>query len=220
MTSRTPKTSPAATQRAVPAAGRGKAALTPGARLPSAQAATSPPGSELASGLPRSQEGPDVPEGGAVSRGEAAPSRSRSPGISGRGGASGGGGAAALTSGYVVELPPGLKMLSLNGRLHWAQQRRVAAEIRKAAWAVALRDKIPHLDGVEVTVVYHPPDRRRRDCDNIGTISAKHAIDGCVAAGVLEDDAPPHITSIRYEVGEIVKGGQLVLHLAERVSTR
>ena len=123
--------------------------------------------------------------------------------------------AAPGTSTWIVALPPGLEPLSLNQRLHWSVQRKRAAELKKAAWAVALRERIPHLASVRITVVYHPPDRRRRDHDNTPAVMGKHAIDGIVAAGVLEDDCPPNISGISYSVGEIVKGGQLVLHLTE-----
>ena len=131
-----------------------------------------------------------------------------------------GGGEASRASGstrrcWVVALPAGLETLSLNGRLHWAQQRRRAAELKKAAWAVAVQQKIPHLDSASLLVVYHPPDRRRRDHDNIPPASGKHAIDGLVAAKVLEDDCPPNVASVSYAIGEIVKGGQLVLHITE-----
>jgi crossover junction endodeoxyribonuclease RusA len=116
---------------------------------------------------------------------------------------------------WIVALPPRLETLSLNDRLHWSAQRRRAAAIKKAAWAIALHQKIPHLDSASVLVVYHPPDRRRRDHDNIPAASGKHAIDGLVAAKVLEDDCPPYVASVRYAIGEIVKGGQIVLHITE-----
>ena len=38
---------------------------------------------------------------------------------------------------WTLELPAGLKVLSLNGRIHWSEQRRRAAELKKAAWAMA-----------------------------------------------------------------------------------
>lgn len=116
---------------------------------------------------------------------------------------------------WTVALPAGLETLSLNGRLHWAQQRRRAAEIKKAAWAMALNQKIPLLNSASVKVVYHPPDRRRRDHDNIPAAMGKHAIDGLVAAVVLLDDCPPNVASVSYAIGEIVKRGQLVLHITE-----
>jgi hypothetical protein len=108
-----------------------------------------------------------------------------------------------------------MRTLSLNGRLHWAEQRRLARVIRDAAFVVALNRKLPRLEHVAIKVTYHPPDRRRRDNDNIPAASGKHAIDGIVLAGVLEDDCPPHVTGISYEVGDVVKGGQLVLTITE-----
>lgn len=118
---------------------------------------------------------------------------------------------------WVVALPAGMKTLSPNLRLHWAEQRRRAREIKKAAWAMALNQKIPRLKRARITVVYHPPDRRRRDNDNVPSLSGKHAIDGIVTAKVLEDDSPAFVEGPFYAIGEIVKGGQLVLHITEVV---
>jgi len=85
---------------------------------------------------------------------------------------------------------------------------------------VAKREKVPRLGSARVTVVYHPPDRRRRDHDNTPAVMGKHAVDGIVAAGVLADDCPPNIAGISYAIGEVVRGGQLVLHLSEVLPPR
>jgi hypothetical protein len=118
----------------------------------------------------------------------------------------------------VLELPPGLKTLSPNQRLFWAEERSRARELKKAAWATALKAKIPHLERAAITVVYHPPDRRRRDADNTPARSGKHCIDGIVAAGVLTDDSPEFVDGPFPHIGEIRKGGQIVLHITEVVA--
>jgi hypothetical protein len=51
-----------------------------------------------------------------------------------------------------VELPAGLKVLSLNDRHHWAERARRAAALKKAAWAMALKVKIPPLESATITV--------------------------------------------------------------------
>lgn len=116
---------------------------------------------------------------------------------------------------WVIELPAGLKTISPNDRLHWSQERSRARELKKAAWALALRQKIPHLGRAAITVEFRPPDRRRRDRDNIPARSGKHCIDGIVAAGVLDDDSPEFIDGPFYAFGGVVKGGQLVLTITE-----
>ena len=146
-------------------------------------------------GLPGAQAGPRSPGGSAVGVVGTPP------------------GASPRT--WVLELPPGLKTLSPNQRLHWAEQRRRARELKKAAWVMALAQKIPHLERAAITVLYYPPDRRRRDNDNIPAASGKHCIDGIVAAKVLDDDSPAFVDGPFYGIGEIVKGGQIVLHITE-----
>ena len=119
---------------------------------------------------------------------------------------------------WTLELPAGMKLLSLNDRSsHWAQQHARAKEIRKAAWAVARQAKIPPLKKASIIVEYQPPPlRRRRDNDNIPAVSGKHAIDGIVDAKVLPDDeAGRYVTDIRYRIGEPYPKGRLVLHIAE-----
>jgi hypothetical protein len=130
-------------------------------------------------------------------------------------------GGCALSSGFqarawVIEMPPGLALLSLNQRLHWAERNRRAQALKKAAWAMALNRKVPHLERASVVVEYQPPDRRHRDADNAATASGKPCIDGLVAAGVLNDDeCPRYITSVAYTVGAPFPKGRLVLHVTE-----
>ena len=117
---------------------------------------------------------------------------------------------------FTIALPPGLTLLSLNGREHWSERARRTNALNKAAWAMALQAKIPRLERASIVVEYQPPDSRRRDAENTCAASGKAAIDGIVAAGVLEDDAcPQYVTEIRCTIGEIWPRGRLVLHLTE-----
>ena len=121
---------------------------------------------------------------------------------------------------YTIALPPGLKLLSLNGREHWTERGRRTKALKNAAWAVARQAKIPRLERVSVAVEYQPPDRRRRDAENTCAASGKAAIDGIVAAGVLPDDeCPRYVESITCVIGEQYPGGRLVLHLTEIAAT-
>ena len=109
-----------------------------------------------------------------------------------------------------------MKMLSLNQRLHWAEKNRRGAELRKAAWAMAISRRVPHLDRISVLVEYQPPDKRHRDADNVGPPSGKYAIDGLVAAKIiLDDESPRYVADIQYEIGPVYPHGRLVLHLTE-----
>lgn len=115
---------------------------------------------------------------------------------------------------WVLELPPGLKLLSLNGRLHWAERNRRNAAIKKAAWACALNAKLPHLERITLLVEYQPPDRRPRDADNIA-LAAKAALDGLAAAKVIPSDDSAHVVQVAYRIGPVYPRGRVVLHITE-----
>lgn len=120
---------------------------------------------------------------------------------------------------WVIELPAGLKMLSLNDRLHWAEKNRRSRDIKMAAFAMARNTHVPHLDRASIIVEYQPPDRRHRDNDNVPAASGKHAIDGVVQAGVLlDDEAGEYVAGIQYRIGPVHPKGRLVLHITEVTS--
>ena len=118
---------------------------------------------------------------------------------------------------FTIALPPGLKLLSLNDRLHWSTRYRRSQALKKAAWVLAVQAKIPRLERISVVAEYQPSTiRRRRDAENTCAPSAKACLDGIVAAGVLEDDeCPRYVTEITCTVGEPHPGGRLVLYLTE-----
>ena len=117
---------------------------------------------------------------------------------------------------FTIEMPPGLKLLSLNGRYHWSERSRRTAALKKAAWALALHQKIPPLGPVRIEVEFEPPDNRRRDADNAATASGKPCIDGLVAAGVLPDDSPQYVRYVTYRVGQtFAPKGRIVLVITE-----
>jgi hypothetical protein len=116
---------------------------------------------------------------------------------------------------YSIALPAGMKLLSLNGREHWASRHRRSQALKQAAWALAKQAKIPPLERVIVIAEHRPPDRRHRDADNIA-ISVKACLDGIVAAGVLPDDeCPRYVSKIVCTIGEPYPKGMLVLYLIE-----
>jgi crossover junction endodeoxyribonuclease RusA len=118
---------------------------------------------------------------------------------------------------FTIELPAGLKLLSLNEQLHWAERGRRTKELKTAAWAMAVQAKIPRLDRVSILVEYQPPPAvRRRDAENVCAPSGKPCIDGIVQAGVLADDeSPRYVTDIDCIIGEPYPRGRLVIHLTE-----
>lgn len=123
---------------------------------------------------------------------------------------------------YTIALPAGLPLLNANRtrRMHWAQVRKLAKPIREAACLIARSQRIPTLDRAHVVYVIHPsPQTRRRDPSNWAE-SAKAAVDGCVDAGVFEDDDSSRVIGPDPRLGEPVKGGQLVLLITPVGGTR
>lgn len=87
----------------------------------------------------------------------------------------------------VLDLPPA--ELSPNRRVHWAKKAR-AVKYYRAFAAVVARCAPNYRKGwerAEVRAVFHLPDARRRDPDNL-MAAMKAAWDGFVDAGVLADD--------------------------------
>lgn len=96
-----------------------------------------------------------------------------------------------------LDLPYRTPPLSMNDRgASMAAVRAKSAEtaaIRRCAALLAHRAHIPQGAGhATVTLHYRPPDRRRRDTDNL-TATAKPIYDGLVDYGLVPDDTPRYM---------------------------
>lgn len=116
---------------------------------------------------------------------------------------------------WTLAVPAGTPLLSLNDRHHWSVRGKRAKTLSEAGWALARQQKIPALARASVVAEYRPPDRRRRDHDNIPIASGKHVIDGIVQAGVLKDDCAPYVVSVTGCIGPVTPQGQLLIHITE-----
>lgn len=81
---------------------------------------------------------------------------------------------------------------SLNDRVHWSERARGARWWRQVTWAVCRAAGVPPLGRASVELHVTPPDRRRRDQDNL-VATLKPVLDGLVDAGVVPDDTPEHV---------------------------
>jgi crossover junction endodeoxyribonuclease RusA len=105
------------------------------------------------------------------------------------------------------------KGLSPNARLHRMAKAKLVREARLRAFYVA-KAAMPfginwpetcHLD-----ITFHPPDRRRRDLDNM-LASAKSCVDGLADAMKVDD----YGFSLTLRRGDPVKGGAVVVTICK-----
>lgn len=216
MTSRPPETAAAGTTPPASGCLNRRAGLNPSpAAGPVQDAAEAPPASAAARSAsppytvpgpapsPSSPSGagegvsasPPEPSSGAGSGGEtSAPGKESRPAQAAFPGA-------ATGREWVIELPAGLRLLSLNDRIHWTQRYEASEALKDAAVVMCRRAKVPRLRRVRVTVVYDPPPVRRwRDADNIAQ-SAKPLIDGMRISGVVPDDNSQHVLAVTCMIG-------------------
>lgn len=82
---------------------------------------------------------------------------------------------------------------NLNHRKHWSARNDAAQHIRQVAWASIRAARVPRLAKVHMRLDVTPPDRRRRDSDNL-VATLKPVKDALVDAGVVPDDTPEFVT--------------------------
>ena len=102
--------------------------------------------------------------------------------------------------------------LSPNVRMHWAPLSRVKAAYRWDCFYTARSQGAWPMDAdtVPMTITFHPPNKRKRDRDNM--IAAFKAGQDGLSDALAVDDANFVPT---YAVGEPIKGGAVVIEVAE-----
>lgn len=130
-----------------------------------------------------------------------------------------------MTQRFTITLPPGLKLLNANQRVHHRVRAELTQAIRGAAMAQcseepAMRAALvsagdaPVLEHAYILGILHPGSRRRLDPANFYP-SFKAAVDGLVDAGVLEDDDHTRVIGPDMRIGPVAKGGRLALVIQE-----
>jgi crossover junction endodeoxyribonuclease RusA len=101
-----------------------------------------------------------------------------------------------VTTIWPLTLPYTKPPLSLNdrGQTPGARARRseVAARLKSDTAHLARAANIGPQQAIHVRLHYRPPDRIRRDADNL-VATLKPCIDGLVVAGVVPDDSPAFV---------------------------
>lgn len=90
--------------------------------------------------------------------------------------------------------------VSLNAerKKHWTARQKTSAEWRSVFTDLAQKKAIPRLPHISVDIyVEQKGNGKLQDVGNCYP-SAKAAIDGLVDAGVIDDDTPEHLLSIKF----------------------
>lgn len=99
----------------------------------------------------------------------------------------------------------------MNHRQHWSVKAREVAALRREAMALAREAGIPPLVFAQVSMTYHPRDRRRRDPINL-VATLKPVQDGLVDAKVVPDDTAEFMASPMPTIGEPTgKVGRIII---------
>lgn len=113
---------------------------------------------------------------------------------------------------WIIPLSYDKPPLNLNDRGHWATKDQHRKALRYEA-AMRARSQIPRgLPHIHTRLFYRPPDRRRRDEDNL-IATAKPCWDGIVDAGVVKDDTSEFMTKYMPKIVPPVKGKRPLLWL-------
>ena len=111
---------------------------------------------------------------------------------------------------YLIRLSWPARDLSSNSRAHWAKRARAAKDYRTEAWAECKRHQVQPMPGATLEFSYSPPDRRRRDAQNMPH-ALKSAIDGVADAMGCDDHGFRCVFPNRF--ARPVKGGCVLVHI-------
>lgn len=105
-----------------------------------------------------------------------------------------------------LTLPWPPKELSPNYAGHWAPQASAKKKYRFAVWALALQAKwkVPEEGKIRLEIEFYPPDKRKRDKDNmVGSFKAGQ--DGLADAWGVNDNRIDCTYKISDQLGGMVK---------------
>jgi crossover junction endodeoxyribonuclease RusA len=108
----------------------------------------------------------------------------------------------------MIRLPWPPKELSPNARVHYRARAEVVKAYRTQAYWIADANLLamPYEGEIVLSVEFLPPDKRRRDLDNM-LASAKAALDGLADAHAVND----HRFALFLRRGEPTKGGAILV---------
>lgn len=110
-----------------------------------------------------------------------------------------------------VSLPFPDKRLNPNARIHRMVKAKVFAAAKNEAYLLAVGAGLRGFRGRKIRIVFTPPDRRKRDLDNLHA-SMKAALDG-IALAVGCDDS--EFCPVVIDRALPKKGGAVLVELSE-----
>jgi len=114
---------------------------------------------------------------------------------------------------FEVGWPP--KELNPNSRKHWSAKSRAARRYRKECFAYAhnalTRSDVSRHGGLVLALVFCPPDRRKRDDDNL-VAAFKSGRDGIADALGIDDSQ--FVT--QFEIGPAAVGGSVRVTISSK----
>ena len=115
----------------------------------------------------------------------------------------------------ILHLPWPPAVLSPNSRKDRRHSTAARREYRVQCWAVAKAGNAAIRPDAHLTITFHPPDRRRRDLDNLlGAV--KYGLDGLALAAGVDD----YGWSLSISRAEPVAGGAVVVHVSAPAEIR
>ncbi len=113
---------------------------------------------------------------------------------------------------YLLRLSWPSPALSSNARGHWSKKAKAVRAYRLEAWAVAKNRMVPHWPHATLTFTFYPPDRQRRDAQNLPHMM-KPVIDGIADAVGVDDHGFRCVFPSR--LADPVKGGVVMVEIGE-----
>lgn len=104
--------------------------------------------------------------------------------------------------------------LNAERGMHWARHGALTAEWRQAFWAIALENKRPRMQRVDIEVTQ--TTKTKRMPDPVACFGAfKAALDGLVDAGVISNDTGKFVRSVCFAPIRVTGKDSLEIKLTE-----